>query len=64
MAIDFRNAKFQILRKSKGYELSELICLKCLNRAYHIYYSDTPLKDLECKCGEKGYLINTGQLIN
>lgn len=64
MTIDFRNAKFQILKQSKGYEVSELICLKCLNRAIHVYYTDTPLKDLECKCGCEGYLINTGQTVS
>lgn len=47
----------------QGYEISELICLKCLNRAIHVYGEDTLLKDIKCKCGEVGYLIKTGQTI-
>lgn len=46
-----------------GYEVSELICLMCLHRAIHVYNTSTMLKDLECKCGKVGYLINTGQII-
>ena len=45
------------------HEVSELICLKCLNRAIHVYPSSVLLKDLECKCGEVGYLIKTGQTL-
>ena len=45
------------------YEVSELICLKCLNRAIHVYPTSVLLKDLECKCGEFGYLIKTGQML-
>lgn len=42
--------------------VSELICLKCMKRAIHVFRRDTPLKDLECEdCGETGYLICTGQ---
>lgn len=45
------------------HEVSELICLKCLNRWIGVYPIDTPLKDIECKCGEVGYVIKTGQII-
>lgn len=43
------------------HEVSEVICLKCLNRWIAVYPEDTPLKMLECKCGEIGYVIKTGQ---
>jgi hypothetical protein len=43
------------------HEMAELICLKCLNRAVHVYPSSVMLKDLECKCGAVGFLIKTGQ---
>ena len=45
------------------HEVSELICLKCLNRWIGVYPTKTPLKELECKCGAIGYVIKTGQTI-
>lgn len=45
------------------HEVTELICLKCLNRWIGVYPSETPLKQLECKCGEIGYVIKTGQIL-
>jgi len=45
------------------HEVAELICLKCLNRWIGIYPSETPLKQLECKCGEVGCVIKTGQTL-
>ena len=45
------------------YEVSELICLKCLNRGIGVYPSELPLKDIKCKCGEVGYVIKTGQTL-
>jgi hypothetical protein len=45
------------------HEVAELICLKCYNRAIHVYPESCLLKDLECKCGETGYLIKTGQTL-
>ena len=41
--------------------VSELICLKCLNRWIGVYPEDLALKEIECKCGERGYVIKTGQ---
>lgn len=45
------------------HEVSELICLKCFRRAIHAYPISTLLRDLECECGEVGYLIKTGQTL-
>lgn len=45
------------------HEVSELICLKCFNRWIGVYPTDTPLKDIKCKCGEIGYTIKTGQTL-
>lgn len=45
------------------HEVAELICLKCLHRWIGVYPQSTLLKDLECKCGEVGYVIKTGQTI-
>ena len=60
---DFEKARQKIKENPDKYEVSELICLKCLNRAIHVYETDTLLKDLECTCGEVGFLIKTGQTI-
>lgn len=45
------------------HEVSEVICLKCLYRWIAVYPQTTLLKTLECKCGEVGYVIKTGQTI-
>lgn len=45
------------------HEVSELICLKCLNRWIGVYPQKTLLKQLECRCGAVGYVIKTGQTI-
>lgn len=45
------------------HEVSELICLKCFNRWIGVFPSELPLKDIECKCGEVGYVIKTGQTL-
>lgn len=45
------------------HEVSELICLKCLHRWIGVYPETTLLKELQCKCGEAGYVIKTGQSV-
>ena len=49
--------------ENEPHEVAELICLKCLNRAIHVYPEKMPMKYLQCKCGEVGYLIKTGQTL-
>ena len=45
------------------HEVAELICLNCHSRAIHVYPQSTLLKNLECKCGITGLLIQTGQTL-
>lgn len=45
------------------HEVSEVICLKCLFRWMAVYPAETQLKKLECRCGEVGYVIKTGQTL-
>ena len=45
------------------HEVSEVICLKCLYRWIAVYPETTLLKELQCPCGEVGYVIKTGQTI-
>ena len=52
------------INENKPHEVSEVICLKCLNRWISVYSEDTLLKEIDCpKCGEVGYVIKTGQTI-
>lgn len=43
------------------HNVAEVVCLKCLRRWIAVYSDETPLRDLECTCGEVGYVIKTGQ---
>ena len=45
------------------HEVAELMCLKCHTRWIGVYPSETRLKDIECPCGEIGYVIKTGQTL-
>lgn len=51
------------IEKNMRHEVAELICLKCLTRWIGVYPEETLLKQLECKCGEVGYVIKTGQIM-
>ncbi len=51
------------INMNKEHEVAELICLKCLNRWIGVYPTSVPLKDAECECGAKGFIIKTGQTI-
>ncbi len=51
------------IEDKEPHEVSELICLKCLNRWIGVYPQKTLLKQLECRCGAVGYVIKTGQTI-
>lgn len=48
---------------SDEYEVCELMCLKCLDRWVGVFPSENALKDMECQCGAKGYIIKTGQTL-
>lgn len=48
-------------KQPQEYAVSELICLKCLRRWIAVYPRDLPLSQIQCKCGEIGYVIHTGQ---
>lgn len=45
-------------------EVAELICLKCKHRWIGVYPTTVLLKDIECTCGEKGFVIKTGQSLD
>ena len=46
------------------YEVAELICLKCKRRWIGVYPTTLLLKDIECTCGKKGFVIKTGQSLD
>jgi hypothetical protein len=49
------------LDKNRPCKMSEVVCLKCLRRWIAVRPVETSLKILECKCGEIGYVIETGE---
>lgn len=49
--------------KNMSHEVTELICLKCLHRWIGVYPQSVLLKEIECKCGQVGYVIKTGQTL-
>ena len=49
--------------KNMPHEVAELICLKCLHRWIGVYSQSVLLKEIECKCGQIGYVIKTGQTL-
>lgn len=55
---------YTYIEENTEHEVAELICLKCLNRWIGVYPSELLLKDIECKCGEVGYVIKTGQTLS
>ena len=43
-------------------KLSEVVCLKCLQRWIAVRPESTKLKELECpNCGKQGFAIETGE---
>lgn len=51
------------ITENMEHEVSELMCMKCLKRWIGVYPVATLLKDIECECGEVGFVIKTGQMI-
>ena len=60
------NLKPQVIdiAKNQPHTVCEVICLKCLKRWIAVYPEKTLLKELECSCGSRGYVIKTGQEID
>lgn len=47
------------------HTVSEVICIRCMNRWISVRPSSVLLKDLECpSCKNHGYTIETGQVID
>lgn len=47
------------------HKVSEVICIDCKYRWIAVRPSVTLLKKLECpQCGQQGYVIETGEIIN
>lgn len=49
----------------EAHYVHEAMCVKCLHRWVEVRPAKTLLRELECpKCGEIGYVINTGEILN
>ena len=46
------------------HKVTEVICIKCYKRWIAVRPVNTKLKDLECPHCGKGYVIETGEIIN
>lgn len=57
-------AKVMDIDSRKPHSVSEVICVKCGKRWVSVRPKTTLLKELECeKCG-RGYVIETGQILD
>ena len=46
------------------YQISEVICISCKERFICSRPEEILLKNLECKCGAMGFIIETGEDLN
>ena len=51
------------LYDDEPHEVSELICIACRRRWIGVYPLTLHLQDIECKCGQIGFVIKTGQTL-
>jgi len=58
---DFRKKNNKKDESSEPHNVAELMCLVCFKRWIGIWNAKIMLKDLLCKCGAEGSIINTGQ---
>ena len=60
-----RNSEMKVIEfeQNLSHKVSEVICLKCLNRWIAARPEDTLLKQLECSLCGKGFVIETGEEI-
>lgn len=52
------------IQKNQPHKVSEVICIHCGHRWIAVRPNDTKLKDLECRCETKGYVIEAGEIID
>jgi hypothetical protein len=52
------------IEENLPHSVSEVICLKCLDRWVAVYPTKLTLKELSCVRKHKGFVIKTGQDIN
>ena len=51
------------IEENQPHKVSEVICIKCYKRWLAVRLEPTLLKELECpKCG-RGYVIETGEIM-
>lgn len=58
-------AEIILIEANLPHSVSEVICLKCLDRWIAVYPTESNiLKKFECKNGHIGFVIKTGQEIS
>lgn len=59
-----QNITYIDLEANLPHIVSEVICIRCKKRWFSARPEEVLLKNLECpKCKKKGYVIETGQVI-
>lgn len=51
------------ITESEPHKVSEVICVKCGDRWFAVRHVETKLKNIECKKCGKGYVIETGEIL-
>ena len=54
-------AKIIYIEKNQPHKVSEVICVSCRYRWIAVRPIETQLKDLQCRCGIIGAVIETGE---
>ena len=53
------------INDNQPHKVSEVICINCKYRWLAVRPTITLLKELECpQCGKKGFVIETGEVVN
>jgi hypothetical protein len=56
-------AKVIDIEANQPHKVSEVICILCKHRWLAVRPVEVKLKDLWCRCGVKGFVIETGEII-
>lgn len=52
------------IQRNLPHRVSNVICLKCLKRWLAIRPTTVKLTNLECDCGQIGFVIETGEILS
>lgn len=56
-------AMLEQMENDQPHEVAELMCVHCKARWIAVFPEATALYQIQCKCGERGFVIKTGQTL-